>query len=81
MRLAELAKEISMTEDGESISWPYNVTTAEKRLTEALLRIEQLEAALRRIVAMTPDPEFGAFPINSAIDVARAALEGRDDKL
>jgi hypothetical protein len=43
---------------------------------EAADRIEQLEAALRRIVTMTPDPEFGAFPIESAIDVARAALDG-----
>lgn len=48
------------------------------KLREARLRIEQLEAALRRIVAMTPDPEFGAFPIESAIDVARAALERKD---
>ena len=47
-------------------------------LEDAFDRIEQLEAALRRIVAMTPDPEFGAFPIESAIDVARAALEGKD---
>jgi hypothetical protein len=46
---------------------------------EAADRIEQLEAALRRIVTMTPDPEFGAFPIESAIDVARTALEGKDD--
>jgi hypothetical protein len=37
-------------------------------------RIEQLEKALREIVAMTPDPEFGTLPIESAIKVARAAL-------
>ena len=42
-------------------------------------RIKELEAALRQIAAMTPDPEFGAFPIESAIDVARAALEGKDE--
>jgi hypothetical protein len=47
-------------------------------MNNAADRIEQLEAALRQIVAMTPDPEFGAFPIESAIDVARAALERKD---
>jgi hypothetical protein len=44
---------------------------------EAAKRIEQLEAALREIVAMTPDPEFGTLPIESAIKVARAALKER----
>jgi predicted nuclease with TOPRIM domain len=37
-------------------------------------RNKELEAALREIVAMTPDPEFGTLPIDSAIKVARAAL-------
>jgi hypothetical protein len=47
---------------------------------EAADRIEQLEAAMREIVAMTPDPEFGTLPIESAIKVARAALgEKKDD--
>ena len=47
---------------------------------EAADRIEQLEAALREIVAMKPDPEFGTLPIESAIKVARAALgEKKDD--
>ena len=47
---------------------------------EAADRIEQLEAALREIVAMTPDPEFGTPPIGNAIKVARAALgEKKDD--
>jgi hypothetical protein len=41
---------------------------------EAADRIEQLEKALREIIAMTPDPEFGTLPIESAIKVARAAL-------
>ena len=49
-----------------------------KAMSEQAKRIEQLEAALRQIAAMTPDPEFGAFPIESAIDVARATLEGKD---
>ena len=47
---------------------------------EAADRIEQLEAALREIVAMTPDPEFGTLPIESAIKVARAALGKEGDK-
>jgi len=43
-------------------------------------RIEELEAALRIIVAMTPDPEFGTLPIEIAIKVAHAALgEKKDD--
>jgi hypothetical protein len=47
---------------------------------EAADRIEQLEAALLEIVAMTPDPEFGTLPIESAIKVARTALgEKKDD--
>ena len=46
---------------------------------EAADRIEQLEAALREIVAMTPDPEFGTLPIESAIKVARAALGEKKD--
>jgi hypothetical protein len=37
-------------------------------------RNKELEAALLEIVAMTPDPEFGTLPIDSAIKVARAAL-------
>jgi hypothetical protein len=41
---------------------------------EAANRIEQLEAALITIILMTPDPEFGTLPIESAIKVARAAL-------
>jgi len=46
---------------------------------EAADRIEQLEAALRKIVAMTPDSEFGTLPIESAIKVARAALGEKKD--
>jgi hypothetical protein len=46
---------------------------------EAADRIEQLEAALREIVAMTPDPEFGTLPIESAIKVSRAALGEKKD--
>jgi hypothetical protein len=46
---------------------------------EAADRIEQLETALREIVAMTPDPEFGTLPIESAIKVARAALGENKD--
>jgi hypothetical protein len=42
-------------------------------------RNKELEAALRIIVAMTPDPEFGTLPIEVAIKVARAALEGKQD--
>ena len=37
-------------------------------------RIHQLADALRKIIAMTPDPEFGTPPIDSAIEVAREAL-------
>jgi hypothetical protein len=48
-------------------------------LFSAADRIEQLEAALRKIVAMTPDPEFGTLPIESAIKVARAALGEKKD--
>lgn len=87
MRLAELAKEISMTEDGESISWPYNVTTAEKRLTEALLRIEQLEAALAALCGAVSDflrtdvddPAHGYIEkMKKEVGKVRAALEGKD---
>lgn len=53
--------------------------TTQACLLEAKERIEQLEAALRKIVAMTPDPEFGTLPIESAIKVARAALGGKKD--
>jgi hypothetical protein len=42
-------------------------------------RNKELEAALRKIVAMTPDPEFGTLPIESAIKVARAALGEKKD--
>ena len=48
------------------------------KLREARLRIEQLEAALQKIAAMKADPEFGTPPLASAIEVARAALEGKD---
>lgn len=43
-------------------------------IDEQKKRIEELEAALCEIVAMTPDPEFGTPPIGSAIKVACAAL-------
>jgi len=47
---------------------------------EAADYIEELETALRIIVAITPDPEFGTLPIEVAIKVARAALgEKKDD--
>jgi hypothetical protein len=62
----------------EDIQHQMKVYEAERK--EAADRIEQLEAALRKIVAMTPDPEFGTLPIESAIKVARAALgEKKDD--
>ena len=54
--------------------WAYKM--AEKKYKS---RIEELEAALRKIVAMTPDPEFGTLPIESAIKVARAALGEEKD--
>jgi hypothetical protein len=47
------------------------------RIEELTSRNKELEAALREIVAMTPDPEFGTLPIGSAIKVARAALGDR----
>ena len=53
---------------------PVKITTGTQREAEFKARIEQLEAALQEIVAMTPDPEFGTPPIESAIKVARAAL-------
>jgi hypothetical protein len=46
---------------------------------EAADRIEQLEAALREIKEMTPDPEFGTLPIDAAIKVALAALGEKKD--
>jgi len=48
-------------------------------LLDAKDRIEQLEAALITIVLMTPDPEFGTLPIESAIKVARVALGKKKD--
>jgi hypothetical protein len=49
------------------------------RIGKLTSRNKELEAALREIVAMTPDPEFGTPPIGSAIKVARAALgEAKD---
>ena len=61
----------------EDIHHQMKVYEAERK--EAADRIEQLEAALRKIVAMTPDPEFGTLPIESAIKVARAALGEKTD--
>ena len=55
------------------------VGTTPAMCNEAADRIEQLEAALREIVAMTPDPEFGTLPIESAIKVSRAALGEKKD--
>jgi len=49
------------------------------RIGKLTSRNKELEAALREIVAMTPDPEFGTPPIGSAIKVARAALGERQD--
>jgi hypothetical protein len=37
-------------------------------------RIEALEEALREIVEMTPDPEFGTPPLETAKAIARKAL-------
>ena len=45
-----------------------------ERIVKLEKRNKELEEALREIVAMTPDPEFGTPPIESAIKVARAAL-------
>ena len=42
-------------------------------------RNKELEAALREIKAMTPDPEFGTLPIDAAIKVACAALGEKKD--
>ena len=51
-----------------------------ERIVKLEKRNKELEEALREIVAMTPDPEFGTPPIESAIKVARAALgENKDD--
>jgi hypothetical protein len=49
------------------------------RIEELTERNKELEAALREIEAMTPDPEFGTPPIGSAIKVARAALGEKKD--
>ena len=68
--------------------WPeeYAVIVKPSLGEEAADRIEaldkrnkELEAALREIKAMTPDPEFGTPPIENAINVARAALEGENE--
>ena len=48
-----------------------------ERIVKLEKRNKELEEALREIVAMTPDPEFGTPPIESAIKVARAALGDR----
>jgi len=58
----------------------HSVEDAEPIMLHAADRIEQLEEALREIVAMTPDPEFGTLPIESAMKVARAALGEKKDE-
>ena len=50
------------------------------KMLEMQIRIEQLEAALREIKAMTFDPEFGTPPIENAIKVACAALGEKKDE-
>ena len=45
-----------------------------ERIVKLEKRNKELEEALREIVAMTPDPEFGTPPIGSAIKIAHAAL-------
>jgi hypothetical protein len=48
-----------------------------RRFEEQFDRAEAFEKALRAILDMQPDPEFGTVPIETAQQVARDALEGR----
>ena len=65
--LVKRLRDLVNDDDTEMLAW------------QAADRIEQLEAALRKIIAMTPDPEFGTLPIESAIKVAQAALGEKKD--
>lgn len=49
-----------------------------KEFGEYITDMEKMRAALQKIVSMGTDPEFGTPPIDSAIELARAALEGKD---
>lgn len=51
-----------------------------KEFGEYITDMEKMRQALQKIAAMKTDPEFGTPPIDSAIEVARAALEGKDAK-
>ena len=49
-------------------------------MTEAATRIEKLEKALMKIAKLKADPEFGTPPLETAQNIARAALgEKKDD--
>lgn len=50
-----------------------------KEFGEYITDMEKMRQALQKIAAMKTDPEFGTPPIDSAIEVARAALEGKDE--
>lgn len=49
-----------------------------KEFGEYITDMEKMRQALQKIVSMGTDPEFGTPPIDSAIEVARAALEEKD---
>ncbi len=49
-----------------------------KEFGEYITDMEKMRAALKKIAAMKTDPEFGTPPIDSAIEVARAALEQKN---
>jgi len=68
----------------ERLETEVRMTTTYDRLMQKLAddqaqRIEQLEAALREIVDLKTDPEFGTPPLETAQKIARAALGEKKD--
>lgn len=71
--LLQFADDLSYA-NWQTLKFLYN-----EKFREAEKRNKELETALRKIAAMTPDPEFGTLPIEAAIKVARAALGEKKD--